>query len=270
VDAAALFPDGAAAYLRLEGALLSKSIRAMLSPEDIESLRAFLDRTDRVTAAVFLPNRGDGFEGASSGLAVPNVTIYGLAEGSYPAGAATFRLRVSPEWRKEGKTLVNRGGELRLAFAGRDLLAVGNGDLDPLLTRLSDPGPHPVPEDLRPLWEAEGALWLSRPVTVLQALMGSRAPAVPARAALLSLSPESGAYKGTWVFEFADERSARVYGPLCRLAHYAWIRAAYGSDVEGADDALSRTRWRTDGNRVYGSGFSVRGEDVFRAFAREP
>ena len=31
-------------------------------------------------------------------------------------------------------------------------------------------------------------------------------------------------------------------------------------DSEGADDALGRTVWKTAGNRLYGSGFLIRGE----------
>ncbi len=265
MDAAALFPEGAAAYLRVEGSLLSRTAETLLEPGDRKAARPFLDRTDRVTAAVFLPGPGEPPDAAPRGP-----ELYGLAEGSYPAGAAAFRLRLSRDWKKEGRSLSYRGGEVRVAFADRRLLAAGTGDLEPLLARLSDPGPHPVPEDLRPLWEAEGALWLERPAAVLGALLGKDAPDIPASGVLLSLSPGEAAYRGAWVFEFPDGRSARIFSPLCRLFHVLWIRAAWGADAEAAEKALGQTVWRVEGGRVTAEGFTIPGPEALAVFVRAP
>ncbi len=273
-DSAARFPGPAAVYLRVGRPLLAEASDALLGPAERKALRSILARTDRVTAALVLPTiagktpGAEAGEGSESGRKTdPRAGIFGIAEGSYPAGAAAFRLRLSRDWRKEGRTLVRTDGALRVAFAGRHLLAAGTADLEPLLDRLAAPGPHPVPEDLRVLWESEAALWIPRPAELAGVFPGIEIPAVPVRGMLLSLGAggEAGGYAGTWVFEFDSERNARVYGPLCRLVHLALIRAVYGPDTEGADAALDRSAWTSAGSRVTASGFALRGADLARA-----
>lgn len=267
VDAAALLPAGAVAYARLDGVLLEEAARNLLSPGDLRSARTLLRKTDQVTLAVLSPGPSAAEESASALRQDSQVSLYGIAEGSYPAGAASFRLRLSPEWKREGRVLVNRGAGLRIAFAGRGLLAASNQDLDPLLARFAAPGPHPVPADLRALWETDGALWIVRPAALLAAL-GPEAPSLPARSVLLSLTAEADGYAGLWIFDFENERSARVFGPLCRLVHLAWIRTVYGADAQTANAELDRTVWSAAGGRISASGFSVRGPDLVRALSR--
>jgi hypothetical protein len=261
-DAVCLLPQEATVYVRVGNGLLSEAAAVLLNPKDLRSAKAILDRTDRATAAFVLPAPGDG-----------DAAIYGIAEGNYPAGAATFRLRLSREWHKEGRTLVNHDGKVQIAFAGRQILAAGNRDIEPILDSLKDPGPNPIPEDLRPLWLADGALWLARPAALLSRWMGEEAPDIPAQALCLSFSriegPGTGVYRGTELFQFPDERSVRVFGPLCRLAHLAFLRAVYGEDSAGADAALEATMWETSGNRVLASGFTVRSSDLFRMMGRK-
>lgn len=264
-DVAGALPREAAAYIRAGNGLLTEAAGVLLDPGDLKGARAVLDRTDRVTACLILGAAGQG--------TAPDMAVYGIAEGSYPAGAATFRMRLSRAWRKEGRELVSRGGGVRMAFAGRNLLVAGNRDLEPLLERLGEPRVGLVPGELRPLWEAEGAILLARPDALLARWMGPDAPSIPAQGILLSLTrPEgsepTGAYEGTEVFLFPDERSARVFGPLCRLAHLAFVRAVYGPDSDGAEGALQATRWETRGDRVLASGFTVRSRDLVQAVGR--
>ena len=272
-DPAASLPEKALVYLRAHRPLLEEAARTLLTPADLKSARSLLARTDRLTASLVLPAKAAEPPGAEAGKGPepgrktdPPAEIFGIAEGSYPAGAAAFRLRLSRAWRKDGRTLVRTDGALRVAFAGRQLLAAGTADLEPLLDRLATPGPHPVPEDLRSLWESEAALWIPRPTDLAGVFPGAELSAVPVRGMLLSLGTAGAEdrYAGTWVFEFDSERNARVYGPLCRLVHLALIRAVYGPDTEGADAALDRSAWTSAGSRVTASGFTLRGADLAR------
>lgn len=265
-DPAASLPREASVYLLADRPVLEEAAGALLAPADFKAVRPFLSRTDRVTAALILPppdaeTKGPGSTGMETGQGAPSRTgLYGIAEGSYPAGAASFRLRLSREWRKEGRALVRRDGKLRVAFAGRQLLAAATSDLEPLLDRLAAPGPHPVPGDLRPYWEAPGALWLPRPGETAETVLGAGAPRIPARGLLLTLSPggTGGGYTGTWIFVFDTERDARVYAPICRLAHLAFIRAVHGPGGEAAvSAALERTVWTAQGAVLRASGFPV-------------
>ena len=259
LDAAASLPADGVIYIRLGRPLLEDAARAFLDPADLKAVRPLLAKTEKATAVVTLPVPGT----AAGSLGM----MYAIAEGAYPARSASFRLRLSRDWRREGRTLVRGTGELRLAFAGRNILAAGTGDLEPLLDRLSSPGPRPVPEDLEPLWEADGALWIARPAALAGGLLGVAAPALPARGLLLSLTAKEGGYAGTWVFDFENERSARIYAPLCRLVHLAFIRAVFGSDIKGANEALDRTAWTAAGGRVLASGFEIRGSDLLVSIA---
>ena len=258
-------PREASVYLRADRSLLEEAAGALLAPADLRAVRPFLARTDRVTAALVLPRNDSGGSGAGPGAPEPS-EVFGIAWGTYPAGAAAFRLRLSREWRKEGRTLVRRDGKLRIAFAGRQVLAASTSDLEPLLDRLAVPGPHPVPGDLRPYWEAPGALWIPRPGETAERILGAGAPRVPARGMLLSLGPGEAVtgYSGTWIFAFESERDARVYAPICRLAHLAFIRAVHGTGTEAAA-ALERTVWTAEGTLIKASGFPLDLSLLFRA-----
>ncbi len=262
-DPAASLPGEASVYIRADRPLLEEAAGTLLAPADLQAVRPFLARTDRVAAALVLPPVAS----AEGGAAAPGgAELYGIAEGGYPAGAASFRLRLSREWRKEGRTLLRRDGRLRLAFAGRHLLAAATADLEPLLDRLAVPGPHPVPGDLRSYWEAAGTLWIPRPGETAGSILGAGAPRIPARGLLLSLSPGEGGigHSGTWIFAFESERDARVYAPICRLAHLAFLRAVYGTGTEAAD-ALDRTAWTSEGALIKASGFPVDLSSAIRA-----
>ena len=265
-DPASALPREAAVYLLAGRPILEEAAVGLLAPADRKAVRSLLVRTDRVTAALILPRSGADGSGTDRDAGTSGAELFGIAEGVYPAGAAAFRLRLSREWRKEGRILVRRDGNLRLAFAGRNLLAAGTSDLEPLLDRLADPGPHPLPGDLRPYWEAPGALWIPRPGETAERILGAGAPRVPARGMLLSLGPgEAGnGYSGTWIFAFDSERDARVYAPICRLAHLAFIRAVLGTGTEAAA-ALERTVWTAEGPLIKASGFPLDLSSVFRA-----
>lgn len=252
-------PADAAVYVRADRTLLAEAARDLLAPADLKAVRPLLARTDRAAAALVLPGPGAGQEETA------RPELYGIAEGSYPAGAAAFRLRLSRDWKKDGRTLVRSDGVLRIAFADRHLLAAGTADLEPLLDRLTSPGPHPVPRDLRPYWEAPGALWFPRPGDLAGRIWGAEAPAPPARGVLFALEPEEegGGYSGIWIFAFDSDRDARVYAPLCRLVHLAFVRAVLG-EGEAAAAALDRTVWTVEGGLLRASGFPLPISSLFR------
>lgn len=273
-DPAASLPREALVYILAGRPVLEEAAAALLAPADLKAVRSLLTRTDRVTAALVLPPDGSGLDGSgasgteSGAGSSRRADLFGIAEGTYPAGAASFRLRLSRDWRKEGRALVRRDGKLRIAFAGRHLLAAGTSDLDPLLDRLVDPGPGPLPWDLLPDRDSPGALWIPRPGELAGRIWGAEAPAPPARGLLLALSPggTEGGYTGTWIFAFDSDRDARVYAPLCRLAHLAFIRAVHGPGGEAAASAaLERTVWTAEGGLVRASGFPLSVSSLLRA-----
>lgn len=267
IDPAAGLPRESSVYFRLDRAILRETAEAVLSPESLKAARPFLLRTERLTVSVLLPQEGTEQAGDGSGGELPRgADFFGIAEGSYPAGAASFRLRLSRDWRKEGTTLVRRDGTLRIAFAGKNLLVAGTSDLGPLLEGLASPGPNPLPEEIRRDWEAPGALWVPRPGDVWERARGEGPLSVPARGLLLTLIPyeTGGGYSGSWIFVFDSEREARIYSPICRLFHLAFIRAALGSGTEAAS-ALDRTVWSAEGSRLRASGFPVSVPMVLKA-----
>ena len=266
-DPTAALPGESSVYLRADRKMLLEAASALLSPADLKTARPFLARTARLTASIIFPTDRTVQSGTGAGVS-GDTHLFGIAEGSYPAGAASLRLRLSRDWRREERTLVRRDGKLRIAFSGKSFLVAGTSGLDPLLDRLAFPGSNPLPEEVRRDWEASVALWAPRPGELSERFWSDQPFEVPARGLLLTLNPstaESG-YSGAWIFVFDSERDARVYAPICRLVHLAFIRAVYQSGA-GATAALDRTAWTIEGNLIRASGFPVSAPEALKALA---
>lgn len=251
VEAERLLPVGAAAYARLDRAALS-AVLASMPGVDAKGASAIADRTDSMTLALV---------GAKDGSAV----VVAVAEGRYPAGAASMRLSSDPSWRKDGQAWSTRDGRLHLAFASSGRAFVGTAPLDAVLAAAAEPNPQPVPARWADEWAAPIAVYLPRPMDALRARLPLGDGAVPMSAMMLSARASSGqaaalgAYVASLAFEFDDERSAVIFAPICRLFLYVAATALW---PERSATVLDAARWNASGRVVRADGIPLDAEDL--------
>lgn len=251
VEAERLLPAGAMAYARLDRAALSAAL-ATMPGVDAEGASAIADRTDSMTLALVAAQDG------SAG-------IVAVAEGRYPAGAASMRLSSDPSWRKDGPTWSTRDGRLHLAFASSGRAFVGTAPLDAVMAAAVEPNPQPVPGRWADEWAAPIAVYLPRPMDALRARLPLGDGAVPMSAMMLSAgiasgqAAELGDYSASLAFEFDDERSAVVFAPICRLFLYVAATALW---PERSATVLDAARWSTSGSTVRADGIPLDADNI--------
>ncbi|OHD28004.1 MAG: hypothetical protein A2Y38_03400 [Spirochaetes bacterium GWB1_59_5] len=228
-------PAGALAYARLDQATLSAAMALLLASE-AKSAATIAARTDSMTAA-FVKQPGSSRGG-----------LVAVAEGRYPAGAASFKLASDPSWHRNGQVWERKDGSLNLAFADGGRVFLGTAPLDGLLAAAAAPNPDPIPARWADEWAASIAVFLPNPM----ALMRSRLPLgdgdVPMVAMMLSARRATGSdYTASLSFEFQSERTAIIFAPLCRLFLYAAATALW---PERSATVIDEAVWGTSGNTV--------------------
>ena len=235
VEPERLLPTGAAAYARLDRATLAE-VLASLPGSDPGSVESIVNRTDSITAAFV---RQTGPQEA--------VGIVAVAEGRYPAGAASLRLSSDPSWRRRGKVWEYGGGSLNLAFADGGRAFLGTVPLDGMLAAAEAPGKDPIPARWAEAWKSAVAVYLPDPMAMLSGRIPMGDGAVPILAMVLKARPSTEGYNATLYFEFGTERAAVVFSPLCRVFLYA---AAHSMWPERAATVTDRAVWKTEGTVV--------------------
>ncbi len=247
MEAVRLLPPGALAYARLDPATVG-AVLSSLPGEARAAAGELADRTDAMTAALVY----DGARRKTSLLAV--------AEGRYPAGAITLRLSGDKAWRRDGPVISRADGSVYLAFAEGGRAFAGTAPLDPILAAAASPGSSPIPARWRSAWDEPVVIYLPEPISFIARRLPLGDGAVPMRSLLLWARPAAGGgYEATLAFEFDRDRSATVYGPLCRVFLYA---AANYLWPERSATVLDAARWSTEGAVVTVSGLPLDAESI--------
>ena len=242
VEAERLLPARALAYARMDRATLTAAL-AGLPEKDAKSAAAIADRTDRMTAAfVAIPGTGRG-------------GLLAVAEGRYPAGAASFKLATVPAWRKSGEVWERKYGSLRRSFTKGGRVLVGTASLDMMLAAAASPNPDPIPARWAGDWASSIAVYLPDPMALFRARLPIGDGEIPMLAMMLSAKPAaSGEYSATLSFQFQSERAAVVFAPLCRIFLYAAATALWPERSATVTDAAA---WTTEGATVTARGIPL-------------
>lgn len=252
LDPVLVLAPGSAVYLKADAELLDAAATVLLSPEDAASLADMIRRTARVTAAAF-PDPADPSK----------LSIEAIAEGKYPAGAASAALSADRRWKREGKAFTNRESGFRVAFADGRVAIAAAGPIDGLSARLAEPGPDPLPTRLRAAWDADAAIFVpaagafvAESLTVDDAGNAASDPSadadeepvvIPLESFLVSAVKRDGTYVCDFFFSFSGDRAARIYAPPCKLALYGLVKPV-------APDALSGVIFLYDGPDLRAAG----------------
>jgi len=172
------------------------------------------------------------------------------AYGSFPAGRADALLAADPGWKREGEGWRETGGALRVAFADSRLALASNRPLALMTPRLLEPGPSALPDAASDLSGGDLLVVVPDAYAVLSGLAGDEDGAASARFTLAAAWYVDGALSRETraVFVFTDERSARVYESVARLALYGAVRALF--DPGSGDALLAGAAWSRDGALV--------------------
>jgi len=235
IDPERFLPAGALAYARLDQPTLVAAL-ARLPAAEAKGAATIAERTDSMTAA-FVRQPGS----TSGGLVA-------VAEGRYPAGAASLKLASDPLWRKNGPVWERKDGSLNLAFADGGRVFLGTAPLDGLLAAAAAPNPDPIPARWADEWSASIAVFLPDPMALLRSRLPLGDSDVPMLAMMLSARPATTRdYTASLSFEFQSERTAIIFAPLCRLFLYAAATALW---PERSATVLDEAIWSTTGNTV--------------------
>lgn len=247
VEAVRLLPPDALAYARLDRATV-RAVLGRLPGEARAASEELTDRTEAMTVALVYDE------------ARRKTSLLAVAEGRYPAGAVTLRLAGDKAWRQDGAILSRVDGSVHLAFAEGGRAFAGTTPLDSLLAAAASPGPSPIPERWRDAWDEPVVVFLPEPVSFIAQRLPLGDGAVPMKALLLWARPAAGGgYEATMAFEFDRDRSATIYGPLCRVFLYA---AASYLWPERSATVLDAARWSTEGTVVTVSGLPLDAEGI--------
>jgi hypothetical protein len=235
IEAERLLPPGAVAYARLDSSTLAQALM-LVSGTDRKGVEAISERTDSMTAAVV---RQAG---------TPSLGLFAVAEGRYPAGAASISLGSDKAWKRAGPVWERKDGSMRLAFTDGGKAFFGTGPIDTLLAAAALPNPSPIPARWAGEWSAAVAVYIPDPMALLSGRVPVGDGAVPMVAMVLSASPAGGGnYEASLYFEFETERAAVVFSPLCRVFLYA---AAHTMWPERAATILDEAVWTVTGRTV--------------------
>ncbi len=237
-EAERLMPSGAVAYARLDKVTLKEAL-LLVAGADYKGVEAISERTDSMMAAVV---RREGN---------PSLGLLAVAEGRYPAGAASMGLSTDRAWKRTGPVWERKDGSMRLAFADGGRAFFGTGPIDALIAAASQPNPSPIPARWTKEWSVAVAVYLPDPMALLSGRVPVGDGAVPMVAMVLSARPlGDGNYEAAMYFEFETDRAAQVFSPLCRVFLYA---AAHALWPDRAATVLDEAAWTIVGKTVTAS-----------------
>lgn len=241
-----LLPAGAVAYLRINPVMADELIFPYIEPYGITLAADMLERTESVVLAVMPPF---GIPGGQASKPV----VYGVVSGKFPTRSIALKLNTDRHWAKEGHSWINKEDGFRLALTSRGQILVGTAPLDAITSGGYDK-PHPVPEFWSTAWNNDLAMYLPDPFSFLDNKLPVDASGLPLEAMLISTRRMDDQYVLFLGFEFAMERSAVVFTPLCRLFVYALAKSLW---PQQASEILSPVTWSTQGSTVEASGLRL-------------
>ena len=233
-----ILPSGALAYARLDKPILTEALKAA-SGSDARGAEAIAELTDLMTAAIVrLPDSS-------------NLELLAVADGRYPAGAASLKLSSDKAWKRSGPVWERKDGTMKLAFADGGRAFFGTGPIDSLVMAASSPNPSPIPARWAEDWSASVAVYLPNPIAFLSAQIPLGNGEIPLLSMFISARPTASLeYVASMHFEFETERAALIFSPLCRVFLYA---AAHALWPERAATVLDNAVWTTSGKIVTAS-----------------
>ncbi len=237
-----ILPAGALAYARLDQPIIAEALRVLAfggTKSDTKVTDAIAERTMLMTAAIV---RQD--DSSTPG-------ILAVADGRYPAGAASLKLSTDKAWKRDGAVWERKDDSMRLAFTNGDRVFFGTGPIDSLVLAASSPNPNPIPERYLEAWSASVAVYLPNPIAFLSERIPLGNGEIPLLAMFVSALPTGGLeYEASIVFEFETARTALIFSPLCRVFMFAASHALWPDRAASVlDDAV----WTIDGETVTAS-----------------
>jgi hypothetical protein len=238
-----LLPEGAAAYLRINPVRIEELLRPIIEANGISQSNDLLQRTDSMVLAV-MP-----FTGAA-GETPARPTVYAVASGRFPTRSIALKLNTDRRWAREESGWVNKEDGLRIALGSRGQIILGTATLERIQSADRD-RPHPVPELWSTAWDNDLAVYLPDPLAFLGGSLPLDPGGLPLESMLVSVRRDEGRYDVYMGFEFATERSALVFAPLCRLFLYALVRSLWPDQTA---DLLASVAWTAQGAAVTATG----------------
>lgn len=179
--------------------------------------------------------------------------FFAVAEGNYPARAASMMLKNDKAWKKEGTQFALKNGGIYLAFAGYSRIIFSSQPINPALEAIYSRPDYAVPEysfykETLEHTALPIAIYLPEPLSFFTDYVPVLESGVPLKSLLLTA--DNGAkdfYLAKLDFEFDSARSSRIYAPLCRVFLYAAANMLW---PERAATVLDAALWSTDGSHV--------------------
>lgn len=241
-----LLPAGALAYVRVNPAKTEELILPLIEPYGIAQSKDLMMRTESMVIAVMPP-------GESLGVQTGRPVVFGVVSGNFPTGSIALKLNTDRHWAKETPGWVHKTEGFRVALASRGKIILGTGPLEPMLSTGQE-RPHPVPEFWSTAWDNDLAVYIPEPLSFLGSSLPVDLGGLPLESMLISIRRIEARYDVFLGFEFATERMALIFAPLCRLFLYALTRTLWPAQ---ATEILAAVAWSTQGFTVKATGLRL-------------
>lgn len=241
-----LLPEGAMAYLRVSPAMADELILPLIEPYGLAQTEDLVKRTESMVLAV-MPNT----DGLDDKTRLP--VVYGVVSGKFPSRSLALKLNIDRHWIRENYGWVHKEEGFRLALGSQGQIMVGTAPLETMLKE-GQVRPHPIPEFWSAAWANDLAVYIPEPLSFLGSSLPVDPSGLPLESMLLSIRRMDARYEVFMGFEFATERTALVFGPLCRLFLYALARGLW---PEQAPAVLATVSWSTQGVTVGAAGLRL-------------
>lgn len=249
-----LLPDGAMAYVRVNPSRTGELIFPLIESYGITQAEDLLQRTESMIIAVMpFTSATEGDPRSATTGKTRRPTIYAVVTGNFPVRSIAFRLELDRHWTREGPGWVHKEEGFRLAFGSQGQLILGTAPLDAIQSAHHD-GPHPVPESWSTAWDNDLAVFIPDPLALLDTSLPFDLGGLPLESMLMSIRRVDDLFDVYFGFEFASERSALVFAPLCRLFLYAMARSLW---PDQSSALLAPVAWSTQGTRVGATGLRL-------------
>jgi hypothetical protein len=246
LEAERLLPEGALAYLRVNPAMAGDLILPIIEPYGISLSSDMLERTESMVLAV-MPPAGDA--GGLPGRPV----VYGVASGKFPTRSIALKLNTDRQWSRQEPGWVHKDAGFHVALASGGRIIAGTAPLA-MVTEADQDRPHPVPEFWNIAWYNDLAVYIPDPASLLAGTLPVDISGLPLESMIVSSRRVEDQHDLFLGFEFATERSAVVFAPLCRLFIYALARGLWPLQ---STELLAAVSWSTQGSTVEASGLRL-------------
>jgi hypothetical protein len=256
LEAERLLPEGAMAYIRIDPATAGELILPLFESYGISQASDMMERTESMVLAV-MPPAGDarGLSGRAD--------VYVVASGKFPARSIALKLNSDRQWTREEPGWVHKETGFHVALTSEGQIIAGTAPLATIAESGYD-RLHPVPEFWRTAWYTGLSVYIPDPPSLLADALPVDISGLPLESMFVSASGMDDQYDLFMGFEFATERSAVVFAPLCRLFIYALARGLWPLESTGI---LAAVRWSTQGSTVEASGLRLDSVQLARLLA---